>query len=157
MSTQPVAHEDVILPFRRAWAQAAKAGDVETLALSVAEDIVAMSPNDTTVYGRAEYRSWWEEYFQYFRITALDEPERSVIVHGDFALEHSAYMIAIVAVNGGSRIRDDGRTLTIWKHQPDDSWKMWQTIWNSTKPIGVGTNRYMSRLMQKKARPQRDS
>ena len=71
----------MIWPFRRASA-AAKAGDVETLALSVAEDIVAMSPNDTTVYGRAEYRSWWEEYFQYFRITALDEPERSVIVHG---------------------------------------------------------------------------
>jgi ketosteroid isomerase-like protein len=155
MSTQPAADEDVIAPYRRAFIQASKTGDVDALISLVEEDVVAMSPNDTTVYGKAEYRSWWEEYFQYFRLTAFEEPERNLVVHGDFAIEHSAYMIAIVAVNGGTRIRDDGRTLTIWRKQPDDSWKMWQTIWNSTKPIGVGTNRYMSRLMQKKARPQR--
>jgi len=74
-------------------------------------------------------------------------------MNGDFATEISSYMIAIGPVSGGRRIRDDGRQLTIWKRQADDSWKMWQTIWNSTRPIGIGTNRYMSRLMQKKGGP----
>ena len=147
--------EDPIAPYRQAWNTAFKAGDIEGLASLAGDDIVLMGPNDTTIFGKDEYRSWLEEYFQYFRVTALSEPERSVDISGDFATEHSAYMIAIVPVSGGGRIRDDGRTLSIWKRQPDGTWKIWQTIWNSSKPIGSGTNRYMSRLMQKKAKPQR--
>jgi ketosteroid isomerase-like protein len=155
MSTQPSTKADPIWSYRQAFNTAAKAGDVDALVSLAQDDIVSMGPNDTTVYGKAEYRSWWEEYFQYFRLVAWSEPERNVVVNGDFATEVSAYMIAVAPISGGNRIRDDGRTLTIWKRQPDDSWKMWQTLWNSTKPIGIGTNRYMSRLMQKKARKQR--
>ncbi len=147
--------EDQILPYRQGLIKAMKAGDIEAIVSYVTDDIVCMSPNDTTLYGKAEYRAWWEEYFQYFRLVALSEPERSVIVNGEFATELADYMLAVVPVSGGSRIRDDGRTLSIWKQQSDGSWKLWQTIWNSTKPIGIGTNRYMSRLMQKKARPQK--
>jgi len=119
------------------------------------DDIVSMAPNDTTIYGQEEYQSWWEEYFQYFRVTASTESERSVSVNGDFAVEYSGYMAAVEPASGESRIRDDGRFLTIWKLQADGSWKIWQMIWNSTNPIGIGTNRYMSRLMQKKAKPKR--
>lgn len=152
MSIPPSTPTDVIVPYREAFINAAKAADVEALVSMVEEDVVSMSPNDTSVYGKAEYRAWWEEYFQYFRLAAFSEPERHVVIDGDFAIELSAYMIAVAPANGEGRIRDDGRTLTVWKRQPDDSWKIWQTIWNSTKPIGIGTNRYMSRLMQKKSR-----
>jgi len=155
MSTQISTKDDPIFPYRQAFLEAAKAGDVDALVSLASDDIVSMSPNDTTVYGKAEYTAWWEEYFQYFRILAFTEPERSVVINGDFATEHSAYTLAIVPASGGTRIRDDGRSLTIWKRQTDHSWKMWQMIWNSAKPIGIGTNRYMSRLMQKKARLQK--
>jgi ketosteroid isomerase-like protein len=152
----PVAmSEDPIFEYRQAYITAAKAGDVATLVSLVADDVISMAPNDTTVYGRAEYQSWWEEYFQYFRLVAFSEPERSVVINGDFAVEHSGYMIAVAPLSGGTRIRDDGRILTIWKRQLDGSWRMWQTMWNSSSPIGIGTNRFMSRLMQKKARPKR--
>jgi ketosteroid isomerase-like protein len=150
MSTQISTKEDPIFAYRQAWIKAVKTADLDSLLALVTDDIVLMSPNDTTVYGKAEFQSWLEEYFQYFRMTAFSEPEREVVVNGDFAIERSAYMVAIVPVAGGSRMRDDGHFLTIWKHQPDDSWKIWQTMWNSIKPIGIGTNRYMSRLMQKK-------
>jgi ketosteroid isomerase-like protein len=155
MSTEVSIIEDPIFTYRQAFLNAARSGDVDALVSLAADDIVSMSPNDTTVYGKEEYRAWWEEYFQYFRLAAFTEPERSVVMHGDFATEYSVYMIAVVPVGGGSRIRDDGRTLTIWKRQPDSSWKIWQIIWNSAKPIGIGTNRYMSRLMQRKTRPER--
>ena len=153
MSTQIVTKDDPIFSYRQAFMKAAVAGDVNELVSLATDDIVSMSPNDSTVYGSAEYRAWWEEYFQYFRFIAFNEPERSVVVQGDYAIEHSAYMIAIAPASGSGRLRDDGRSLTIWKHQPDGSWKISQTMWNSIKPIGIGTNRYMSRLMQKKARP----
>jgi ketosteroid isomerase-like protein len=130
MSTQPSIKEDPIWSYRQTFNTAAKNGDVDALVSLAQDDIVSMGPNDTTVYGKAEYRSWWEEYFQYFRLVAWSEPERSVVIQGDFATETSAYMIAVAPMSGGSRIRDDGRTMTIWKRQADDSWKMWQTIWN---------------------------
>ena len=134
---------------------AAKAGDIDTVVSLVAEDVVIMPPNDTTIYGRDEFRAWWEEYYQYFRIVAWSESERDVTINGDFALERSGYMGAVVPVSGGSRIRDDGRFFTIWKRQSDGSWKIWQQMWNSIKPVGIGTNRYMSRMMQKKAKEKR--
>ena len=155
MINEVARSEDPIFEYRQAYVRAAKAGDVGALVSLAADDIVSMSPNDTTVYGKAEYQAWWEEYFQYFKLVAFNEPERSVVINGDFAVEHSGYMIAVAPLSGGTRIRDDGRILTIWKRQPDGAWKMWQTMWNSTNPIGIGTNRFMSRLMQKKARPKR--
>jgi ketosteroid isomerase-like protein len=151
MSTKSSSSQDPIADLRRTFNEAALSGDVDTLGAFATDDTVLMSPNDTTVYGKTEWKAWWEEYYQYFRVVALTEPDRSVTVIGDIATEVSGYMLAIVPVNGGTRIRDDGRQLTIWKRQPDGSWKIWQMMWNSMKPIGSGTNRYMSRLMQKKA------
>jgi ketosteroid isomerase-like protein len=150
MSTHPSSSKDPIAGLRRAYNEAALRGDTDAMLSFATDDIVVMSPNDTTLYGKTEWKAWLEEYLQYFRVVSLTEPDRDVIVCGDIATEVSGYMLAIVPVSGGARIRDDGRMLTIWKRQPDRSWKMWQMMWNSMKPIGIGTNRYMSRLMQKK-------
>jgi len=155
MINEAATSEDRIFEYRQAFFKAIQAGDIETLVSFAADDVVSMSPNDCTVYGKAEFQAWWEEYFQYFRLVAFNVPERSVTINGDFAIEHSAYKVAIAPASGGTRIRDDGRILAIWKRQPDGGWKIWQWIWNSSDPIGIGTNRYMSRLMQKKARPKR--
>jgi ketosteroid isomerase-like protein len=152
MSIQVSYDQDPLFALHQSFNSACKAGDINTLATLAADDVVVMPPNDTTIYGRDEWRAWWEEYYQYFRLTALSETEREVAVNGDFAIERSGYMLAVVPASGGSRIRDDGRVLMIWKRQVDGSWKIWRMMWNSIKPIGIGTNRYMSRMMQKKAR-----
>ncbi len=150
MSTQPSSAKDPIFDLHQSFIKASREGDIQTLVLLGSDDIVCMSPNDTTLYGKDEWKAWWEEYFQFFRISALTESDRDVVIAGDYATEIWGYMIAIVP-ESGTRFRDDGRFLTIWKRQADDSWKIWQIMWNSIKPIGSGTNRYMSRLKQKKA------
>jgi ketosteroid isomerase-like protein len=104
------------------------------------------------LFGPEEVGEWWKEYFEYFRITSITETEREVTINGDLAIHQSNYMIVITPMKGGTRIRDDGRFLRIWKRQPDGSWKMWRVMWNSIRPVGSGTNRYMSRLLQKKHR-----
>src|SRR5579863_6495499 len=96
MSIQPSSNpDDPLTGLRRIFNEAALRGDVDTLATFATDDTVLMSPNDTTVYGRAEWKAWWEEYYQYFRIVALSEPDRSVTVVGEFATEISGYMLAI--------------------------------------------------------------
>ena len=143
--------DDPIFALRQKYIAAMKSGDIDVLVSTCTDDAVIMSPNDSTLYGTAEFREWLEEYVQSFRITALTEPSRQILVDGDFATEWTTYMIAIEPLAGPGRIRDDGRSLTIWKRQ-GGTWKIWQMMWNSEKPIGSGTNRYMWRSSQKKKR-----
>src|SRR5215469_3642899 len=119
MSTRSSHDQDPIFALRQAFTSAARAGEIDTLVSMADDDVVIMPPNDTTIYGRDEWRAWWEEYYQYFQVTAASETEREVTVNGDFAVEQSGYMAAVAPVSGGSRIRDDGRFLAVWKRQPD--------------------------------------
>jgi ketosteroid isomerase-like protein len=155
--SKPVAPkgDDPILELRQKYLEAWRSGDIDGVISFVADDVVVMSPNDSTLYGAAEYREWLEEYFQNFRITALSEPDRTIVVDGDYATEYATYMLAVTPVGATSRIRDDGRFLTIWKRQPGGAWKIWQTLWNSERPIGIGTNRHMWRSMHNKNRANR--
>jgi ketosteroid isomerase-like protein len=143
--------DDPILALRQKYIVAMKSGDVDVLLSLCTEDAVIMSPNDSTLYGATEFREWVEEYRQNFRIAALTEPNRHIIIDGDYATEWTTYMVAIEPLTGSGRIRDDGRSLTIWRRQ-GGTWKIWQMLWNSEKPIGSGTNRYMWRSSQKKKR-----
>ena len=40
----------------------------------------------------------------------------------------------------------------MWRYGDDGRSKIAYQIWNSTKPVGSGTSRYMTRVMQKKRR-----
>ena len=131
--------------------QASLSGDVDTLVSLFADNAVVMPPNDTTVYGKDEIRSWWEEYFRFFRVTSSVETEREVTIAGDQAFERAAFSVIIVPKQQGARIRDDIRSLTVWRREPDGNWKISHQLWNSIKPVGSGTNRYMTRMLAKKS------
>lgn len=154
--TSPAPGNDPIADCHQRFLVAATNGDGDAMASLYCADAVVMTPNDTTLYGRAEVKEWFEEYFEHFRIGALDETEREVtIISDDWVLERFAYMIAIVPLKGGSgefgdRIRDDGRSLTAWKREPDGNWRMFQAMFNSTRPIGSGTIRFISRMSQRR-------
>jgi uncharacterized protein (TIGR02246 family) len=130
--------------------QASLSGDINALITLFANDAVLMPPNDATVFGKDEIRSWWEEYFQFFRVTSSDELERDVATAGSQAIERTVFSATIVPKDGGVRIRDDIRCVTIWKQEADGVWKISHQIWNSTKPVGSGTNRYMNRMLSRK-------
>jgi ketosteroid isomerase-like protein len=131
-----------------------RTSELDKIVSQYAEDAVVMPPNDSTLYGLAEVRAWWEEYFRYFRVTSSVETERETTVAGDQMFDRSSVSITIVPTESGARIKDDLRNLTVRKRQADGSWKISHQMWNSTQPVGSGTNRYMTRILQKKpARP----
>jgi uncharacterized protein (TIGR02246 family) len=139
-STNP--HEQIL--------KASLSGDLEIIIKMFADDAILMPPNDTTLLGKDEIRSWWEDYFEFFRITSSVETEREVTVAGDQAYDRASISVTIIPKGRGATIRDDIRTLTVWRHEPDGAWKISHQMWNSTKPVGSGTNRYMTRMLQKK-------
>jgi uncharacterized protein (TIGR02246 family) len=146
MQSAATETSDPIVESRNIWTEAAKASDAAKIASVYCDDIVLMPPNETSLYGRSEATEWWEEYFENFKVTVLNGTERDVRIIGDQAIELWTYMVAIDPVRGGDRIRDDGRSLTVWKREQDGIWRVAETIWNSIRPIGSGTSRYLARL-----------
>jgi len=130
--------------------EASQSGDIDALVSLFAHDAVVMPPNDTTLYGIEEIRAWWQEYFQWFQVESSVETERDVTMANDQAFQRAVISVVIVPRRGGSKIRDDVRTLTVWRHDAEGRWKISHQIWNSTKPVGSGTSRYMTRVMQNK-------
>jgi ketosteroid isomerase-like protein len=140
---------DPIAEGRHAWTEGVKSSDPAKVLATFCEDVVVMPPNETSLYGKGEALEWLQEYFQFFRVAVLSGTERELQVVGDTAIEQWTYMVAIDPIAGGERIRDDGRSLTVWKREPDGAWKIAQTIWNSVRPVGAGTSRFLARLKQK--------
>jgi uncharacterized protein (TIGR02246 family) len=130
--------------------KASQSGDVEQLAALFADDALFMPPNDTNVYGVEEIRSWWEDYFTSFSIASNVLTERDLTVAGNQAFERTSFSGTIMPKKDGAKIVDDIRNLVVWRRQADDTWKISHFIWNSVKPVGAGTNRYMNLMMQKK-------
>jgi uncharacterized protein (TIGR02246 family) len=131
--------------------EASRSGDLKNLLDVFADDATLMPPNDTTLFGKEEITEWWKEYFQWFQVSSSIETEADLTVAGDQAFERTCFSIVIVPRKKGTRITDDIRGLTVWRRQADDSWKISHQIWNSTKPVGSGTNRYMSKMVQRKS------
>ena len=67
----------------------------------------------------------------------------------DWAVERWGYTVAIVPVKSGERIRDDGRFFILWSRDADGTWRMSQAMFNSIRPIGSGTSRFLSRMLEK--------
>ena len=125
-----------------------KDGELDRLLSYYTDDIVLMPPNDPGIYGKPEAADWFKEYFAHFKITAIGFADSNVIHRDDLAIERVNYHVSILPLAGGDRIVDEGRFLTIWKRAGDE-WRIAQQIWNSSRPIGSGTSRFMALLKQR--------
>jgi ketosteroid isomerase-like protein len=151
--------QEVLAQASQRMVDALKKRDVCAVTSMFAEDVVLMPPNDTSIYGKEEADEWFSEYFAHFRIEGIAFTDRAVTVLEGWAIERFNYRVAIQPIAEGERIVDEGRFLTVWKRDSDDGeWKIAQQMWNSSRPIGSGTSRFMALLKQRlnvRARPER--
>jgi len=115
MQSAATETSDPILVSRNTWTEGMKAADLVKIGSVFCDDVVMMPPNETSLYGKDEALEWYQEYYEYFRMTVFNGTERDVRIIGDQAIELWTYMVAIDPVRGGDRIRDDGRSLTVWR------------------------------------------
>ncbi len=142
------ASADPVAESHRRFVDACLKSDVATLLSLYSDTAVMMAPNEPTIFGSKEIEEWHTEYFGGFRIVTLEETERDVMAFDDWAVERWAYLVAIQSLSGVDRIRDDGRFLTIWKRE-EGSWRIAQIMFNSIRPVGSGTSRFLVRLKEK--------
>jgi uncharacterized protein (TIGR02246 family) len=151
MSGPGSSESDEIAASLQCYVEAARAGDVAALVSLHCEDAVLMPPNETSLYGRAEVKEWYEKYLEHFRLVTLSETERQVRILNDWAIVVWSYTVAIAPTKGGERIRDDGRFFMVWKREPDGAWRISHAMFNSIRPIGSGTSRFLSRMSQRRS------
>lgn len=148
MDQSQVPANDPVMEAHRQFVNALLRGDVAEIVSLYTKSAVLMPPNDTTVYGIAEVEEWYREYFQNFRVVTLEALERDVTVLDGWAVERWTYMVAIQPRDGGERIRDDGRLFTLWTNE-GGKWRVAQSMFNSIRPIGSGTIRFLALLKKK--------
>jgi ketosteroid isomerase-like protein len=144
------AADPVAEPHSR-YMDACRKGDVPAILSLYSNTAVMMPPNEPSLYGKKELEEWHQEYFAAFQIVTLDQTDREVMVFEEYAVERWAYLVAIESLSGTDRIRDDGRFLTLWKRE-GSVWRIAQSMFNSTRPVGSGTTRFLMRLTKQSAR-----
>ncbi|MDH3254216.1 MAG: DUF4440 domain-containing protein [Acidobacteriota bacterium] len=108
------------------------ARDVDRWLAGFTEDVVVMPPGARMIVGLDALREasqlqfgWLEKY----GIEIDGEPLETVVV-GDWAYTRDGYEVRYQPLDGGDPTLDRGRSLAIWKRQPDGSWLLSRYMFN---------------------------
>jgi len=112
------------------FADAMTKGDVAGMASAYTDDAVTMPANAKAFRGRAELDKYNAGMFSQFSVTSAKFATNDLIVTGDYAIESGTYEMTMKPKTG-KVINDVGKYVSIWKKQPDGSWKMIRDIFNS--------------------------
>ncbi len=133
---EDVAAIKALAPIARA---AFNTGDAAALADLFADDAILMPANQPALIGKEAIQSWIQTIFDQFTFKWTASSEE-VEVAGDWAFERSTSTFTVTPKAGGEPIfEDNSKGLTIYKRQPDGSWKIFRGISNSNNPLpGAG-------------------
>src|SRR5262245_64415903 len=92
-----------------------------------------MPPHVEANIGRPMLRAWSQQFSHPFHAHFTLEVDE-LHVSGEWAFERGRYRITLTPNAGGAPIGDVGKYITIYQHQPDESWKLGRDIWNSDHP-----------------------
>ncbi len=110
-----------------------KRGDKAGMMANYADDVILMEPNAQAWHGREGLSRAIDGMLSQVVLKDGTVTTEDVIVGGDLAVETGAFAWTFEAKTGGGVVRK-GKYLTVWKRQPDGSWKILRDINNSNEP-----------------------
>jgi uncharacterized protein (TIGR02246 family) len=120
---------------RDAHVAALNAGDPDAWVACFARDAAQMPPNEPPNIGAQNIRAWSSGMLTAFRAEFSLDIDEVELAGDDWAFERGTYTIGLTPKSGGSPIHDNGKYLTIYQRQTDQSWLMARDIWNSNNPL----------------------
>ena len=109
-------------------------GDTAVLANTYAPDAVLMPPDSKALSGHEAIAKGFAAMIPTMHVTQFALHAQEVIVAGDYAIETGTTDMTM-QTKGAKQTRDVGKFLTVWKHQPDGSYKIVRDIFNSDGPM----------------------
>ena len=111
---------------------AVEAGDLDAVMAFWTDDALIIAPNLPMVHGKAAVRSFFQAAFDSMTLE-FERSSEEVIVSGDLAV-HRGHTVSTYTPTGQASIEDPQKWVDVYRRQPDGSWLIWLTIWNSDLP-----------------------
>ena len=125
------ADEAAIRDADAAWSRAATAKDLEGSVSFCADDASISPPNQTIVTGQQAIRQFFVQMFETPGFSVSWQPVNvGAAGSGDLGYSQGTYEMTMNDPRNNP-VTDRGKYITIWKKQPDGSWKVAADIFNS--------------------------
>lgn len=105
--------------------------DTELYASLHDENTIKMNPGAPSAVGTEELKKSIDGAFAAGDYKAFDINNEETEVFGDFGYARGNYTFTYVPNSGDNTINYSGKYLTIYKRQPDGSWKIYRDCFNS--------------------------
>jgi ketosteroid isomerase-like protein len=126
---------DAIRAQNTAFQDAIRAMDWAGAAQILAEDIVVMVPNQSSILGRAGWVDWVETAWPITEVLQYDLGIDDLHVSGDFAYLRGTFAEVIAMEGMEEPYVDEGKTLQIWRKDADGAWRVAVDSWSTSLPI----------------------
>jgi ketosteroid isomerase-like protein len=111
-------------------------GDYEGYMAIIDEEAVFLPPNAPTVSDMETIRSIYKSQFDSFDLD-LTIMNKEIHVFGDLAFSRDGWKGSLYPKDSSEPILFDNKIITIYKKQPDGSWKIWRAMFNSNTPLAT--------------------
>ena len=133
-ATDPAAVRRVIDSVNAVVVEALTKEDAATQSALYAPDGMVMMSSMPAWKGKADIETKLKEMYDGWDFKDVKLTVQDVDVAGDLAVETGTYSMTMVP-KGAKAMADNGKYITVWKRQPDGSWKVYRDIMNSDKEI----------------------
>ncbi|MCO5212851.1 MAG: nuclear transport factor 2 family protein, partial [Caldilinea sp.] len=110
------------------------AGDPDRWIALWAEDGVQLPPGSPPVVGKAAIDARDRSDLEVNDYSQFVITNKEVEVNGDLAFARGDFMVTVAPKSGGDPMDFQGKYMTIFRQQPDGSWKIYRDIFNPSAP-----------------------
>jgi len=112
---------------------AMKGGDAKAAASNYSEDAIVMMPGEPAWKGRAAILNGLDGFLKAMTMKEGATHTEDVMVGGSMAVETGTFEWTLQPKSGAA-VKDKGKYLTVWRRQPDGTWKIVRDINNTDLP-----------------------
>lgn len=113
--------------------EAFKRGDKAGMVANYADDAIVMMPNEEAWRGRDGLDRGFGGFLSQMSFKDGSATTADVVLAGDLAVETGTFAWTLQP-KAGPEIKDKGKYLTVWRRQPDGTWKIVRDINNTDLP-----------------------
>ena len=108
-------------------------GDATAATEDYAVDAIVSPPNAPEVRGKEAIEKLWQSFIDLGKAT-VKLSTVNTDVFGNIAVNHQTYQFE-ATMEDGQVIKDNGKSIVVYKEQKDGSWLIIYDMWNSNFPV----------------------
>ena len=114
--------------------ESASKGDAKAMTKGYAADAILYPPNSPEAKGMDAGAKVWQSYLDLGKTVVKIDNVKIISFSGNTVVASHTYQYE-VTTKDGKVIKDNGKSLTVYKEQKDGSWLITNDIWNSNLPL----------------------